>query len=122
MMLGWDTDQFCYDVRKTTMIMWYVLKQGGLHKGGLNFDAKNRRESSDLEDFFIAHIGGMDAYAQGLKAAAALLESGVLEDKVTERYSSFDTPLGKKLSSGKATLEEFEAHAKRLENQPRSPA
>ena len=145
MTLGWDTDQFCTNVRETTMIMLYVLKMGGFkHGGGLNFDAKNRRESTDLEDFFIAHIGGMDAYARGLKAAAALLESGVLEDKVTERYhspkattssitlwlllrliacvvdqvgwlcrySSFDTPLGKKLSSGKATLEEFEAHAK----------
>merc|ERR1740117_1967027 len=109
------TDQFCTNVRETTMIMLYVLKMGGFkHGGGLNFDAKNRRESTDLEDFFIAHIGGMDAYARGLKAAAALLESGVLEDKVTERYSSFDTPLGKKLSSGKATLEEFEAHAKTI--------
>jgi len=115
MTLGWDTDQFCTNVRETTMIMLYVLKMGGFnHGGGLNFDAKNRRESTDLEDFFISHIGGMDAYARGLKAAAALLESGVLEDKVKERYSSFDSPLGKKLSSGQATLEEFEAHAKAI--------
>jgi len=112
MMLGWDTDQFCYDVRKTTMIMWYVLKQGGLHKGGLNFDAKNRRESSDLEDFFIAHIGGMDTYARGLKAAAAIIEDGVLDGMVEKRYSSFDSDLGKKLFDGKGTLEEFEAYAK----------
>ena len=67
------------------MVMLYVLKQGGLGSGGLNFDAKNRRESSDLEDFFIAHIGGMDAYARGLKAAAKIIEDGVLDGMVKER-------------------------------------
>ena len=111
-LLGWDTDQFCYDVRKTTMIMWYVLKQGGLGSGGLNFDAKVRRESSDLEDFFIAHIGGMDTYARGLRAAGRIIEDGVLDGMVKERYSSFDSELGKKLAAGNATLEEFEAYAK----------
>lgn len=94
--------------------MLYVLKQGGLGSGGLNFDAKNRRESSDLEDFFIAHIGGMDAYARGLKAAAKIIEDGVLDGMVKERYSSFQSPLGQKLRDGSATLEEFEAHAKQI--------
>jgi len=110
-LVGWDTDQFCYDVRKTAMIMWTVLKQGGLGKGGLNFDAKVRRESSDLNDFFIAHIGGMDAYARGLRAAAAIIKDGVLDDMVAKRYSSFDSDLGRKLESNNANLEEFTAFA-----------
>jgi len=115
MTLGWDTDQFCTNVRETTMVMLYVMKMGGFTKGGgLNFDAKNRRESTDLEDFFIAHIGGMDAYARGLKAAAALIEDGVLDNMVTDRYSSFDSALGQKLRSGTASLEEFEAHARQI--------
>merc|ERR1711934_880348 len=97
-----------------TMVMLYVLKMGGLGRGGLNFDAKNRRESTDLEDFFIAHIGGMDAYAQGLKAAAQIIEDGVLDDMLKERYSSFASALGQKLRSGQATLEDFEAHAKQV--------
>jgi len=111
-LLGWDTDQFCYDVRKTAMIMWYVIKQGGLGSGGLNFDAKVRRESSDLEDMFIAHIGGMDAYAKGLRAAAAIVEDGVLDGMIAQRYSTFDSPLGQKLEAGNGTFEEFQAYAK----------
>lgn len=106
-LLGWDTDQFCYDVRKTTLIMLAVLKQGGLAPGGLNFDAKVRRESSDLQDFFIGHIGGMDAYAKGLRAAAAIMEDGVLDGMVKKRYASFDCDLGQRLESNAATLEEF---------------
>lgn len=111
-LVGWDTDQYCYDVRQTALIMWYVLKQGGLGSGGLNFDAKNRRESTDLEDFFIAHIGGMDAYAKGLRAAAAIIEDGVLDGMINKRYSSFDSPLGKKIEAGNANFEELEAYAR----------
>jgi len=114
--LGWDTDQFCTDVRKATMIMLSILKQGGLAPGGLNFDAKVRRESSNLEDFFIAHIGSMDAYAHGLKIAAAIIEDGVLDEMVRKRYETFDSELGRKLSStgggSNATLEEFDAYAR----------
>jgi xylose isomerase len=94
------------------MIMWYVIKQGGLGSGGLNFDAKVRRESSDLEDMFIAHIGGMDAYAKGLRAAAAIVEDGVLDGMIAQRYSTFDSPLGQKLEAGNGTFEEFQAYAK----------
>eukprot|EP00937_MAST-01D_sp_MAST-1D-sp2_P003599 g3599.t1 len=112
--LGWDTDQFCTDPQKAAMVMLSVLKQGGLAPGGLNFDAKVRRESTDLEDFFIAHIGGMDTYAKGLRTAAAILEEGVLPGMVEKRYSSFDSPLGKKLAAGDASLEEFEAHARAI--------
>ena len=114
--LGWDTDQFCTDVQKATMVMLSVLRQGGLGSGGLNFDAKVRRESTNLEDFFIAHIGGMDAYAHALKISAAIIEDGVLDGMVKERYSSFDSELGRKLSpnggASNGTLEEFEAHAR----------
>jgi len=113
-LLGWDTDQFCYDVRKTTMIMLAVLKQGGLAPGGLNFDAKVRRESSDLQDFFIGHIGGMDAYARGLRAAAAIIEDGVLDGMVKERYASFDSDLGKRLEANSTTLEEFSDYAAKI--------
>lgn len=86
---------------------------GGLAPGGLNFDAKVRRESTNLEDFFIAHIGGMDTYALGLKIAARILEDGVLPGMVKKRYASFDSDLGRKLEAGKSTLEEFEEHAKK---------
>merc|ERR1712139_56466 len=94
-------------------VMLYVLKMGGFAPGGgLNFDAKNRRESTDLQDFFIAHIGGMDAYALGLKIASRILEDGVLPGMLKKRYSSWDSDLGKKMKEGKTTLEDFEKHAR----------
>merc|ERR1719345_249229 len=77
-LVGWDTDQFAMDIKKTTLAMEIVIDQGGLAPGGLNFDAKVRRESSDLEDFFIGHIGGIDAFARGLRNAAKIVEEGVL--------------------------------------------
>jgi len=114
--VGWDTDQFCTDVCKATMIMLSILKQGGLAPGGLNFDAKVRRESTNLEDFFIAHIGGMDAYAQALKIAAAIIEDGVLDEMVRKRYTSFDSELGCRLSPvggpSQPRLEDFDAFAR----------
>merc|ERR1719473_1650803 len=111
-LVGWDTDQFAMDIKKTTLAMQIIVEQGGLAPGGLNFDCKVRRESSDLEDFFIAHIGGMDAFARGLRNAAKIVEDGVLPGMLEERYASFQSPLGQKLRDGSATLEEFEAHAK----------
>jgi len=110
-MVGWDTDQFAMDIKKTTLAMKIIMEQGGLGRGGLNFDAKIRRESSDLEDFFIGHIGGMDAFARGLKAAAAILEDGVIPGMVEERYSSFGSELGQKVEAGKTTLTEMHDHA-----------
>lgn len=79
-LLGWDTDQFPMDVKKCTLACLIILKQGGLQPGGLNFDCKVRRESTDLEDFFIGHIGGMDAFAKGLRIAAKILEDGKLDE------------------------------------------
>lgn len=111
-LLGWDTDQFPMDVKKTTLTMKLVIEQGGLAPGGLNFDCKVRRESTDVADMFIAHIGAMDAFARGLRQAAAIMQDGVLPAMVTERYSTFDThALAKKVEEGQASLEELEAHA-----------
>ena len=96
-LLGWDTDEFPQDAKWTTLSMLHVLAQGGLHSGGLNFDCKVRRESTDLEDIFIAHIAAMDAWALGLKNAAAMREKGVTLDDVKQRYSSWDDGLGAKV-------------------------
>ena len=92
--------------------MKIVIEQGGLAPGGLNFDCKVRRESTDLQDLFIAHIGAMDAFARGLRIAAKIISDKRLSSMVANRYSSFDTAeLGKKVESGTSTLEELEAYA-----------
>ena len=109
--LGWDTDQFPTDVYNTTLCMYEVLKNGGLHSGGLNFDAKVRRGSFTPEDLFLAHIAGMDAFAKGLRVAYRLLEDRVLEDFVDKRYTSFTTGIGAEYVEGKIGLAELEAYA-----------
>jgi xylose isomerase len=96
---GWDTDQFPTDLYDTVGAMLVVLRQGGL-VGGLNFDAKPRRESTDMEDLFIAHIGGMDAFARGLEVAHALLNESPWEQWRTARYASFDSGEGKAFANG----------------------
>ncbi|MBN3306102.1 XYLA isomerase, partial [Amia calva] len=108
--LGWDTDQFPMDIKNTTMVMKSIVEQGGLQPGGLNFDAKVRRESTDLEDLFIAHIGAMDAFARGLRNAVKIIEEGVIAQMVKERYLSFSTGIGQKVEEGTATLEELEVN------------
>ena len=111
-LLGWDTDQFPMDIKKCALTMKIVIEQGGLAPGGLNFDCKVRRESTDLQDLFIAHIGAMDAFARGLRIAAKIISDKRLSSMVANRYSSFDTAeLGKKVESGTSTLEELEAYA-----------
>src|SRR5438309_5305912 len=90
LLLGWDTDQFPSDYYLTTQCMLVILAQGGLAPGGVNFDAKVRRESFEPVDLFHAHIGGMDAFAVGLKLAAQIRKEGVLKDFVKQRYSSWD--------------------------------
>jgi xylose isomerase len=109
-LLGWDTDQFPTDLYLTTQIMLVVLGQGGIAPGGLNFDAKVRRESFEPVDLFHAHVGGMDAFAQGLKIAAAIRKDGVLRDLVKQRYASWDSGVGSEIESGKASFETLEAH------------
>lgn len=108
MLLGWDTDQFPTDYYLTTQTMLVLLKYG-LAPGGVNFDAKVRRESFEPVDLFYAHIGGMDAFAKGLKIAAAIRADKAIENVVTDRYSSWDSELGQKIESGSMGFKELEA-------------
>jgi xylose isomerase len=101
LLLGWDTDQFPTDLYDTTFAMLTVLKAGGLGIGGLNFDAHVARESFEPVDLFHAHVGAMDAFARGLKIAAAIRADGVLDDFLRKRYASFDDGLGREIESGK---------------------
>ncbi|MFN9717401.1 MAG: xylose isomerase [Planctomycetota bacterium] len=110
LLLGWDTDQFPTDIYLTTQIMLVLMKQGGLHSGGTNFDAKVRRESTDPIDLFHAHIGGMDAFARGLKIAAAIRADGILTDFVRQRYNSYDTAIGRRIENGMASFTELESY------------
>ncbi len=110
LLLGWDTDQFPTDFYLTTQCMLAILKHGGLNTGGVNFDAKVRRESFEPIDLFHAHIGGMDAFARGLKIAAEIRADGELDNFVKERYSSWDGELGQKIESGQSSLAELEAY------------
>lgn len=107
-LIGWDTDQFPTDIYLTTQIMMVVLKMGGFTTGGLNFDAKRRRESHEPVDLFHAHIGGMDAFARGLKIANGIIEDGRLDEFVKTRYSSWDSELGAKIEAGQSSLAELE--------------
>ncbi|KAI4811350.1 hypothetical protein KUCAC02_014260 [Chaenocephalus aceratus] len=107
--LGWDTDQFPMDIRNATLLMKTIIEQGGLQPGGLNFDAKVRRESTDLEDLFIAHIGAMDTFARGLRNAVRIIEDGIIPGMVKDRYSSFSHGIGQKVEEGSASLEEMES-------------
>lgn len=110
LLLGWDTDQFPTNVYLTTEIMLSILKMGGFKTGGTNFDAKVRRESFEPVDLFHAHIGGMDAFARGLKIAAAIRKDGRLAQFVKQRYSSWDSGIGAEIEAGKARLKDLEAY------------
>ena len=105
-LLGWDTDEFPFNVYETTMCMYEVLKAGGL-TGGFNFDAKNRRPSYTAEDMFHAYILGMDVFALGLIKAAEIIEKGEIDGFIKERYSSFETGIGAKIRRNEVTLEEL---------------
>ncbi len=104
---GWDTDQFPNDVAEATEAMRIILGMGGFTTGGLNFDAKIRRNSTDPEDLFIAHIGGMDTFALGLEIAAHIQEKGKLDAMKAARYASFDAGLGKQFEDGALGLEDL---------------
>lgn len=109
--IGWDTDQFLTDIGEATLVMLSVVRNGGLAPGGINFDAKLRRESTDVEDLFIAHIGGMDTLARGLRNVAKLVEDGSLDELVRKRYESFDTEFGAQIEAGKVDFETLEKKA-----------
>lgn len=114
LLLGWDTDQFPTNIYETTLAMMEVIKMGGFTKGGLNFDAKVRRASFEPVDLFYGHIAGMDAFAQGFKIAYRIIEDGVFDKFISERYASFTKGIGKDIVDGKAGFKELEAYV--LEN------
>ena len=109
---GWDTDQFPNNLYEITEAMLVILEGGGIKGGGVNFDAKTRRNSTDLDDIFIAHIGGMDIFARSLMIAADILENSDYKKLRTNRYASFDSGNGKKYEKGELSLEELSAIAK----------
>jgi xylose isomerase len=110
-LLGWDTDEFPTDIYSNTLAMYEILKNGGLGKGGLNFDAKVRRGSFEADDLFHAHIAGMDAFAIGLKVANKLIEDKALDSFVEERYSSYNEGIGLAIVEGRTNFRELEEHA-----------
>ena len=111
---GWDTDQFPIDQFELVQAMMQIIRNGGLGNGGSNFDAKLRRNSTDPEDIFIAHISGMDAMARALESAAAILEESPLPKMLKDRYASFDSGKGKEFEEGKLSLEDLVAYAKKV--------
>lgn len=111
--LGWDTDEFIMDINHTTQMMLAVVGMGGIAPGGLNFDTKVRRESTDLEDLFWGHIGSMDCLALGLLNAAKIIEDGIIPGMIKERYSTFDSGIGAKIEKGQVTFEDCEDYMKK---------
>ncbi len=107
LLLGWDTDQFPTDLYETTFAMLTILKAGGFTTGGLNFDAHVARESFEPIDLFHAHVGAMDAFARGLKIAAAIRADGALGDFVKQRYASWDSSIGADIEAGKVGFAEL---------------
>jgi xylose isomerase len=115
---GWDTDQFPTDLYDAVHAMLVLLHDGGLKTGGLNFDAKVRRESTDPEDLFMAHIGGIDTFARGLLIAHEILEKSPLVEFRRKRYASFDKGPGRAFAAGELTLDDLRNHAA-LNGEPR---
>ncbi|MEW9501711.1 xylose isomerase [Jeotgalibacillus marinus] len=115
-LLGWDTDEFPTDLYSTTLAMYEILQNGGLGRGGLNFDAKVRRGSFEPEDLFYGHIAGMDSFAIGLKVAQKLIEDKVLESFIEERYSSYSEGIGKDIVEGNTDFHKLEEYALQLGN------
>lgn len=109
---GWDTDQFPIDLYELVQAYIHIIRNGGLGNGGTNFDAKTRRNSTDLEDIFIAHISGMDVMARALEIAANILEDSPYSQMLKERYASFESSKGKEFTEGKLTLEDLVVYAK----------
>lgn len=116
---GWDTDQFPMNVPEVALALYYILKAGGFTTGGLNFDAKLRRQSLDAADLIHGHIGGMDTCARGLLAAAELMEKGDLSDAMAKRYAGWQAPEAAAMLKGERTLEEIAARVEREGLDPR---
>ncbi|RJX75672.1 xylose isomerase [Vibrio sinensis] len=116
--LGWDTDQFPNSIEENTLVMYEILKAGGFTTGGLNFDARLRRPSIDIEDFFYGHIGGMDTMALALEKAALMLETDMLAKNVAKRYEAWSGPLGNRIMQGEFNLSTLADHAMTSEIDP----
>ncbi|MEG9434237.1 xylose isomerase [Terriglobus sp. ADX1] len=121
-LLGWDTDQFPNDLWTMTMAMYQVIKAGGLGVGGMNFDAKVRRQSFTPEDLVYAHVGGVDLCARAFLKAASIIEEGTYDKVITDRYAGWQTPAAQAMLSGKKTLDEIaeDALKNNIQPQPRS--
>ena len=117
--LGWDTDQFPNSVEENSLVMYEILKSGGFKTGGLNFDAKIRRQSVDKYDIFYGHIGAIDTMALSLKCAAKIIEDNVLEQKVTQRYAAWEENLGQQILQGKMTLQDIAQYSLANNLQPK---
>uniref|UniRef100_UPI0035A009AD xylose isomerase n=1 Tax=Jeotgalibaca porci TaxID=1868793 RepID=UPI0035A009AD len=111
MLLGWDTDEFPTDLYSVSLAMYEVLENGGIAPGGINFDAKVRRSSFEMDDLFLAHIAGMDTFARGLKAAARLKEDKFFENLKADRYASYQEGIGKDIISDKTDLKSLTEYA-----------
>ena len=111
---GWDTDQFPIDNYELTQAWMQIVRNGGFGTGGTNFDAKVRRNSTDLEDIIIAHISGMDACARALLNAIEIMEKSPIPEMLQKRYASFDSGIGKQFEEGKLTFEEVYEYGKRV--------
>jgi xylose isomerase len=109
--LGWDTDEFPSDLYATTLAMYEILKNGGLEKGGLNFDAKVRRTSFKPEDLFKAHIVGMDSFALGAKVAQRMIDDKAIDSIIDKRYSSFNNGIGKDIVDGNTDFKKLQDYA-----------
>ncbi|HEY2405969.1 MAG TPA: xylose isomerase [Polyangiaceae bacterium] len=121
-LLGWDTDQFPNDVAEIAIVMHTILKGGGFTTGGMNFDAKLRRQSIDPEDLFHAHVGGMDTLARALLVAEKMVQDGKLSEVIDQRYAGWKQDLGERILGGKLNLEQLSdlVLEKNLDPKPRS--
>lgn len=121
-LLGWDTDQFAMSAKDLALAFYHIIKAGGFTTGGLNFDAKIRRQSIDSEDLLHAHVGSMDACARAFIAAAEMIEDNALDGPLNERYAGWETPDAKKMLAGKMDLEQIAHHVEknRINPKPRS--
>jgi xylose isomerase len=115
---GWDTDQFPNNVPEVALAYYHILKDGGLKTGGTNFDAKLRRQSTDADDLIHGHIGGMDICARGLKAAAAIIEDGTLDQFVDDRYEGWKGDEAQKMLTGEYDLSQIEAYVEQADVNP----
>src|SRR5687768_11929806 len=121
-LLGWDTDQFAMDVKELALAFHHIIKAGGFVTGGLNFDAKIRRQSIDPEDLLVAHVGSMDACARAFLAACDMVEDRALDEPLAQRYAGWETPEAKKMLAGKTGLEQIarQVEKSRVNPKPKS--